>query len=160
MKKDSFVTPIDQRYFEDYVQGTVHEFGTYRVTQEDIISFAKCFDPQPFHMDPDLAKESNYGGLIASGWHTGSIAMKLFVDHYLSGVASLGSPGMDELRWILPVRPGDELSIRVTVLEARRSSSKPDRGIIRSLLEVINQKGETVMSTKAFNLLACRSASS
>jgi acyl dehydratase len=135
----------------------VHEFGFFKVSEADIIAFGKQFDPQPFHTDPELALKSNYGGLIASGWHTGSIAMRLVVDHYLSHVASLGSPGVDELRWIKPVRPGDDLSIRVTVLEARRSDSKPDRGVIRSFVEVINQNGDTVMSMKAVNFLRCRS---
>ena len=97
-----------------------------------------------------------FGGLIASGWHTASLAMRLFVDNYLSKVASLGSPGLQELRWEKPVRPGDELSIRVTVLKTKRSRSKPDRGVLHSFIEVINQKGETVMSMKPVNLLLCR----
>lgn len=146
----------DQRYFEDYPEGSVHLSGSIKVSREDIIGFAEHFDPQPFHTDPELAKESVYGGLIASGWHTGSLAMRLFADYYLPGTASLGSPGVDELRWIRPVRPGDELSIRVTVLEARRSESKPDRGVVRSFVEVLNQKGETVMSMKPVNFMQCR----
>jgi acyl dehydratase len=160
MKTDAFATPVDKRYFEDYIEGAVHTFGPLKVTGEAIVAFARQFDPQPFHVDPDRAKESAYGGLIASGWHTGSMAMRLVVDYYLSHVASLGSPGVDELRWKRPVRPGDELSIRVSVLEARRSASKSDRGVLRSLVEVLNQHGDVVMSMKAVNLMQCRPQSS
>ena len=156
MSKSTFTVPPEERYFEDYVPGEVHEFGSIVVGEEEIIAFARRFDPQDFHIDPEAAKNSIYGGLIASGWHTASLMMRLFVDHYLSKVASLGSPGVDELRWIKPVRPGDELSLRVTVLETRRSRSRPDRGIVRSFIEVINQHGEVVMSMKAVNFLLCR----
>ena len=100
-----------------------------------------------------------FGGLIASGWHTAGLMMRLFVDHYLSAVASLGSPGVDELRWIEPVRPGDTLSLRVTVEETRRSRSKPDRGVLISFIEVINQNDSVVMSMRAVNMLLCRQAS-
>jgi acyl dehydratase len=100
-----------------------------------------------------------FGGLIASGWHTASLMMRLLADHYLSKVASLGSPGVDELRWTQPVRPGDALSIRVTVLDAKRSRSKPDRGIVQTSIEVLNQRGEIVATMKAINLLRCRSPS-
>ncbi len=148
--------PIDTRYFEDYVPGSVFEYGTITVNQADVIEFAQRFDPQPFHIDPAAAARGPFGGLIASGWHTASLMMRLFVDHYLSSVASLGSPGVDELRWTRPVRPGDSLRVRVSVLDARRSRSKPDRGIVRSHVEVLNQDGEVVMSLKALNLLRCR----
>jgi acyl dehydratase len=151
-----FRVPVEQRYFEDYVPGSVHAFGPVVVAQKDIIAFAERFDPQVFHVDPDAAENTVYGGLIASGWHTASLMMRLLVDHYLSHVASLGSPGIDELRWLEPVRPGDALSVRVTVVEARRSNSKPDRGIVRSFIEVLNQKGEMVMSMKAVNFVLCR----
>ena len=123
----------------------------------DRISFARRFDPQPFHTDPAAAKGSIYGGLIASGWHTASLMMRLFADHYLTSSSSLGSPGVDELRWLKPVRPGDTLSLRATVLEATRSRSKPDRGLVRTLVEVLNQNREVVMSLKAMNLMRCRS---
>jgi acyl dehydratase len=158
MKLETFVTPIDQRYFEDYIPGAVYEFGSIAVEEAEIISFAKRFDPQPFHTDPQAAQKSMYGGLIASGWHSASLMMRLIVDHYLSLVASLGSPGVDELRWLKPVRPGDTLSVRVTVTDARRSRSKPDRGILHSYCEMLNQHGEVVMTVKALNLLACREA--
>jgi acyl dehydratase len=148
--------PIDKRYFEDYVPGAVFEYGTISVNQADLIEFAKRFDPQPFHIDPDAAARGPFGGLIASGWHTASLVMRLLVDRYLSSVASLGSPGVDELRWTRPVRPGDSLRVRVSVLDARRSRSKPDRGLVRSHFEVVNQDGDVVMSLKALNFLRCR----
>ncbi|MFH0960448.1 MAG: MaoC family dehydratase, partial [Pseudomonadota bacterium] len=132
MTNSSFINPIDDRYFEDYVAGTVHNFGSITVEESEIVDFARRFDPQPFHTDPQLAKDSIYGGLIASGWHSASLMMRLFVQHYLSHVASLGSPGVDELRWLKPVRPGDVLSLRITVSEVIRSRSKPDRGIVNS----------------------------
>jgi acyl dehydratase len=155
--KDSTVTvPIEKRYYEDYIVGSVHEYGSIAAEQEEIISFAKRFDPQVFHTDPERAKKTIFEGLIASGWHTCGLMMRLFSDHFLSKVASLGSPGIDELRWNKPVRPGDELSIRVTVLETKRSRSKPDRGIVHSLIEVMNQNGDVVMSMKAVNLFLCR----
>ncbi len=148
--------PVAERYFEDYVDGAVFDCGQIHVEQSEIIAFAKRYDPQAFHTDPEAAAHSIYRGLIASGWHTAALMMRLLVAKYLSGVASLGSPGIDELRWIAPVRPADTLSVRVTVLEARRSRSKPDRGVVRSLVEVSNQRGEPVMSLKAINLLLCR----
>jgi acyl dehydratase len=144
------------RYFEDYVVGAVREFGGIAVEEAEVISFARRFDPQPFHTDPQAAKGSIYGGLIASGWHTASLMMRLVVDHYLASSSSLGSPGVDELRWLKPVRPGDTLAIRATVLEAARSRSKPDRGLVRTLVEVLNQDREVVMSLKAMNLVRCR----
>ncbi|MEI8183847.1 MAG: MaoC family dehydratase, partial [Desulfomonile sp.] len=112
----TFTTPAEDRYFEDYVPGSVHEFGSIAVEEAEMINFARRFDPQPFHIDPEAAKQSIFGGLIASGWHTASLAMRLLVDHYISHVASLGSPGVDELRWLKPVRPGDTLSVRITLL--------------------------------------------
>jgi acyl dehydratase len=153
MTKSTFSTTIDNRYLEDYVPGAVHEFDGIVVEQEEVIAFAKRFDPQPFHTDPQAAKQSAFGGLIASGWHTASLMMRLFVDHYLSHVASLGSPGVDQLRWLKPVRPGDRLVLRVTVHEVKRSRSKPDRGILHSHIEVLNQHREVVMTMKALNIL-------
>ena len=153
------MVPIDQRYFEDYHPGSVHEYGTIAVDEAEIIAFARKFDPQDFHVDPEAAARGPFGGLIASGWHTASLMMRLLADHYLSKVASLGSPGIDELRWTQPVRPGDALSVRVTVLDAKRSRSKPDRGIVQTSIEVLNQRGEIVATMKAINLLRCRSPS-
>ena len=156
MKNPDFAVPVGQRYFEDYVAGAVFEYGAITLTEREIVEFAKQFDPQYIHTDPRAAAEGPFGGLIASGWHTAAIMMRLFVDHYLSHVASLASPGIDELRWSQPVRPGDTLSIRVSVIEANRSRSKPDRGMVRSLVEVLNQEGQVVMSLKAMNMLRCR----
>ena len=146
----------EQRWFEDYRTGLVLEFGAVRVDEAEVIEFARRYDPQPFHIDAGVAARGPYGGLIASGWHTGSIIMRLLVEHYLSPVSSLGSPGLDELRWLAPVRPGDTLSVRVTILEARRSQSKPDRGLVQALIEVLNQRREVVMSMKAINFVRCR----
>lgn len=126
------------------------------MSEQEIIDFGRLYVPQPYHTDPELAKKTIYGGIIASGWHTASVMMRVYSDNYLSKVANLGSPGVDELRWPKPVRPGDALSIRVTVLETRRSSSKPDRGIVRSLLETLNQDGDVVMSMKMVNFVSAR----
>lgn len=152
-----FTSPIGDRYLEDYVPGGVHEFGEALVTEQEIIEFARRYDPQDFHTDPLKAAQSRFGGLIASGWLTCALMMRMLTDHYLTRNASLSSPGLDEVRWLAPVRPGDVLHARVTVLEARRSSSKPDRGILRSKIEVLNQRGEAVMTMLALNLIACRS---
>jgi acyl dehydratase len=146
----------DNRYFEDYVAGSVHEFGSIVVDETEVREFGKRFVPLSYHTDPEAAKKSIYGGLIASGWHTAALMMRLYTDHYLSKVANLGSPGCDELRWSKPVFPGDQLSIRVTVIETRRSDSKPDRGIVQSFTEVLNQKREVVMSVKMVNFVRAR----
>ncbi len=156
MNRSTFATSPDNRYFEDYVTGAVHEFGPIAVEEQEVIDFGKRFVPLSYHTDLELAKKSIYGGLIASGWHTAALMMRLYTDHYLSKVANLGSPGGDELKWDKPVFPGDDLSIRVTVLETRRSESKPDRGIIRSFVEVLNQKREVVMSVKMVNFVKSR----
>jgi len=152
----TFTTPAKDRYFEDYLPGAVHEFGSITIGEAEIIEFGRKFDPQPFHIDPEKAKHTAFGGLIASGWHTAGLAMRLLVDHYVSRVASLGSPGVDEVRWRKPVRPGDTLSIRVTVLESKLSRSKPNQGTIRSLVEVLNQHREVVMTWKGIGLVRCR----
>ncbi len=156
MNKTSFKTPIDKRYFEDYVENSVHEFGSISTDEDEMISFARRFDPQPFHTDPEAAKKSIYGGLIASGWYSASLMMRLFVDHYLSHVASLGSPGVDELRWLKPVRPGDTISLRITISKTKRSNSKPDRGLVHSYVEALNQDREVVMTMMAVNFISLR----
>ena len=148
--------PPAERYFEDYHVGMVDEFGEVAVTAEEIVEFARRYDPQAMHVDAAAAERGAFGGLIASGWHTASIVMRLFVEHYLSRIATLPSPGIDELRWVRPVRPGDVLRVRVTVTETRRSRSKPDRGMVRSLVEVLNQNGDVVMSHRPMNLMRCR----
>ncbi|HEX8830918.1 MAG TPA: MaoC family dehydratase, partial [Longimicrobium sp.] len=136
----------------------VHETGSILVEEEEVLAFGRRFDPQVFHTDIEAAKGTEYGGLIASGWHTAALMMRLYTDHYLSSVATLVSPGVDELRWLAPVRPGDELRLRVTVAEARESRSKPDRGIVRSNVEVLNQRGEVVMTLSALNFMLRRPA--
>jgi acyl dehydratase len=151
-----FAVPVNERYFEDYVPGSTFEYGSITVSLEEIIEFAKRFDPQPIHIDPEAAKRGPFRGLIASGWHTASVMMRLLADHFISHVAGVASPGVDEIRWLIPVRPGDNLSIRVTVLETKRSRSKPDRGVVHSLVEVLNQKGEIVMTLKPMSIIRCR----
>jgi acyl dehydratase len=151
-----FEAPIDDRYFEDYKQGAVYEYGYITVTEAEILDFARAFDPQPIHVDPEFAAQGPFRGLIASGWHTGAIMMRLFADHYLSRVASLASPGIDELRWPAPLRPGDSVKLRVTTVETRRSRSKPDRGLVRSHAELITQNDERVLTLTAMNLLRAR----
>jgi acyl dehydratase len=152
----TFSVPIDDRYFEDYMEGSVFEYGPIAVEEAEIISFAKRYDPQTMHIDPVKAALGPFRGLIASGWHTTGLMMRLFVEHFLSAVASLASPGVDEVRWLRPVRPGDQLKLRISVLEVKPSRTKPDRGMVVSLLEGINQNGEVVSSLKAMNLLAKR----
>ncbi len=146
------------RYFEDYTLGTTYECGSVSVDQASIIAFAKEFDPQPIHVDPAAAAAGPFGGLIASGWHTAALTMRLIVDRYLSAEASLGGAGADEIRWPYPVRPGDTLRVRATVVESRRSLSKPDRGIIKTLAEAVNQDGRTVIRLTAINFLRVRPA--
>jgi acyl dehydratase len=143
-------------YFEDFPPGDVRESPGRTVTREEIVAFAREFDPQPFHTDEAAAARTIYGGLIASGWHTIAIYMRLMWDAYLKDTASLGSPGVDEVRWLKPVRPGDTLRVRFTVLEALPSRSKPDRGIVRSLSEVFNQHGEVVMTLRGLGMFGRR----
>jgi acyl dehydratase len=143
-------------YFEDYVPGMARDCGSVSVDQAEIISFARQFDPQPFHVDPVAAASGPFGGLIASGWHTAGLVMRLIVDNYVSAESSLGAAGLDELRWPNPVRPGDTLRVRVTVLEARRSQSKPDRGILKTLIEAENQDGQPVMRATSINFIRVR----
>lgn len=151
-----FSHAIDDRYFEDYVEGDVHSFGSVAVEMDEIVAFARLYDPQSIHTDPEAAKQNQFGGLIASGWHTAGIAMRLIVTHYLSQVASLASPGVDELRWPTPVRPGDSLRLRTTIVQARRSVSKPDRGLVRTRAELLSQHDQIVLSLVAMNLFRLR----
>jgi acyl dehydratase len=133
--------------------------GSFSLSEAEIIAFAKEYDPQPFHVDPVAAKDGPFGGLIASGWHTTSMMMRQLVDSYVSPESSLGAAGVDEIRWLKPVRPGDTLRIRATVREARRSSSKPDRGVVKSLMELTNQDGDLVMTVTAINFIRLRNPS-
>ncbi|HEX3863266.1 MAG TPA: MaoC family dehydratase [Stellaceae bacterium] len=143
------------QYFEDYPVGAVFIGGPVMVTEADILDFARRYDAQAMHVDKAAAERGQFGGLIASGWHTGALTMQLMVKHFVPR-GNLASPGLDELRWLLPVRPGDQLSLRATVHEARRSRSKPDQGVILGLVETLNQRGDVVMSFKPISLIRCR----
>jgi len=154
----TFATPPEDRYFEDFIPGAVHNFGSIVVEETEMIAYARRFDPQPFHTNPEAAKKSPFGGLIASGWYTTSLVMRLLVDNYISRVAGLGSPGVDEIRWLKPVRGGDTLSVRVTVLDAKLSRSKPGQGSIRHRIEALNQDGDVVMTFKSVGMVKCRDA--
>jgi acyl dehydratase len=145
-----------ERWFDDFEIGEVFESSSHLMTEERIISFATEFDPQRFHVDPDAARDTPYGGLIASGWHTGAVMMRLMTKAL--GSASLGSPGCDRLRWLAPVRPGDELRLRITVTDKRPSASKPDRGVMEWHSELVNQRDEVVMSLNSTMFLLRRSS--
>jgi acyl dehydratase len=144
------------RWFEDYPVGAVYIGGPIEVSEEDILDFARRYDPQAMHVDKAAAEAGPFGGLIASGWHTGSLMMQMLARHFVPNPGNLPSPGLDELRWARPVRPGDRLNLRATVESARRSRSKPDQGVVISLVEVLNQNGELVMSLKPVSLMRCR----
>ena len=143
-------------YWEDFKVGETVVLGERSLSKDEIIAFANEFDPQPFHVDEQAAKESIYGGLIASGWHTCAIAMRMMCDAYLLESASLGSPGVDQVRWLKPVRPGDRLRAQRTILESRSSSSRPELGIVKALWEVFNQRGEKVLSMEGINMFRRR----
>ena len=133
-------------YWEDFPAGRVFEYGSRMLTEREIIEFASDWDSQRYHTDPEAAKRSPYGGIIASGWHTGCVMMRFMCDAYLNESSCIGSPGIDEWRFALPVRPGDTLRYRATVLEARASASKPDRGIVKWHWELLNQRDEVAVS--------------
>ena len=148
------LNPADRR-FEDYPVGAVFEFGSISLTEPEIIAFAKQFDPQDMHTDPVVAAAGATKGIIASGWHTVSAMMRMLADRYLPK-NGLPSPGIDELRWPNPVRPGDVLRLRITVTDARLSRSKPDRGLVFALVEMLNQRDEVVLTMKPINLIRTR----
>lgn len=145
-------------YFEDVEVGRTHEYGPSRVTREEVIEFARAFDPQPFHLDDEAAGASLFGRLAASGWHTAGIMMRLLVDHRIGRTASLGSPGFDDLLWRRPVYPGDTLRVRSTCVKKRPSRSRPDMGSTWHQVEVLNQDDEIVMSVTSIELVARRHA--
>ena len=145
-------------WFEDFPVGMAVEIAGPTLTRESILEYARRYDPQPFHVDEEAAKQSVYGGLIASGWHTVSLAMRMICDAYLLDAASLGSPGVNEVRWLKPVRPGDSIRLRMTVLEARPSASKPDRGTVLHRWEVFNQKDELVLKMEGYGMFRRRGA--
>jgi len=144
------------RYFEDFKVGEIFEIGTKKVTKAEMITFAEAFDPQPFHISEEKARDSIFGGLIASGWHTCAIFMRLYVDNFLTQTISLGSPGLDHIRWLKPVFPNDSLSGRVTILETKPSSNRPGVGSIKIKSEMLNQSGEVVMQLEGTGLFGKR----
>lgn len=149
---------MGDKWFEDFEAGTEVEYGNYEVTKEAIIEFAEKFDPQHFHIDEEAAKKSNFGGLIASGWHTASMFMRMTYSENLGdGSGSLGSAGVEDMRWLKPVRPGDVLRVRARITNVRESNSKPDRGIVESSYIILNQHDEEVMSLKSMGFFLKRS---
>jgi acyl dehydratase len=144
-------------YFEDINVGDTDSCGAYEVTKEEILEFAGKYDPQPFHLNEDIAKQSVFGSLCASGWHTCAMTMRMMVDHLMDqGLASMGSPGIDELKWRKPVFPGDILSVKTTITEKRLSESRPEIGLLKSDYVVTNQDGVTVMTMKGNYMVATR----
>ncbi|QYY32551.1 MaoC family dehydratase [Cupriavidus pinatubonensis] len=145
-------------YFEDFEVGSRRELGSYLVTEEEILSFARQYDPQPFHIDKEAAAKSIYGGLISSGWMTCSIMMRLLVLSTTGKSASMGSPGVDEIRWLKPIYAGDTLTAVLVVLDTRPSQSKPDRGVVHTQWEATNQRGELVCTVKGMGMYGRRPA--
>jgi acyl dehydratase len=151
-------TPIPKRYFEDFSPGMVFEFGDYLMSEQEIVSFARAYDPQPYHLRRDPGPQAAVNELIASGWHTCAATMRMMVDHFNPPETILPAGGVDSLRWLRPVRPGDRLRVKLTVLETRPSASKPDRGIVKVLVEVFNQRDEAVMTQHVVKLFRRRPA--
>lgn len=149
---------MQARYFEDFHAGQEFSLGPHTVTRAEIIAFAAEFDPQPFHLDEQAATSTLLGGLAASGWHTCALFMRMLYDGWLIGTASMGSPGVDQLKWKRPVRPGDVLSGRSVVLECRTSRSRSDRGFVRCRHEIVNGRGEMVMTCDNPIIVARRAA--
>ncbi len=143
-------------YFEDFVPGQEIDLGTRTVSEEEIIAFATDFDPQPFHVDHEAAAASMFGGVIASGWHTCSMMMRMVVDGLMAASSSMGSPGVDKVRWLLPVRAGDTLRVRYLTTEVKASASKPDRGVVWSKWTATNQHGEDVCTIEGMGMFGRR----
>ena len=143
-------------YFEDFAPGQDIDLGTRTVTEEEIVAFARAYDPQPFHVDRDAAAHSIYGGVIASGWHTCGMMMRMVVDGLLNRSASMGSPGLDGVRWLAPVRAGDTLNVRYQTVQVKASRSKPDRGVVWSKWVAINQHGQTVCTVEGMGMFGRR----
>lgn len=151
-------TEIEILAFEDFTPGMTWELGDVEVTEQDIRDFGVRFDPQPFHTDPVAAATGPFGGLVASGWHTVALTTRVLVDRLYARSRALGSPGVEAIRWPHPVRPGDRLSVRFSVLEARRSGSRPDRGVVRCHVETVTQNGDVAMTLEGVNFFGCRDA--
>lgn len=149
---------MTKRYWEDFEVGQLGEFGRKRVSAEEIKEFAAVFDPQPMHLDEEAARTTPVGGLCASGWHTCGMMMRMIADGFLLNSSSMGAPGVEEVRWLVPVRPGDELTVRATVLGKKASGSRPDLGFLDMFFEVINTEGTCVMTTRTNLMLARRAA--
>ena len=147
----------DLIYFEDVLIGQTHRFGRYEVTAEEIVEFARQFDPQPFHLDAEAAKQSMFGGLIASGWHTGAMFIRMINDHAIPGVATTGAIGFDDLKWLRPVRPGDILSVESRVKDKVDAPSRHGTGIVKIESRVLDQRDETVMTLTSLVLYRRRS---
>jgi acyl dehydratase len=151
----SILPPAAERHFEDYPVGAIFDLGSFVLSEDDMVDFATRYDPQSMHVDRDWAAQGPFGGLIASGWHTVAALMRLIVENFLPH-NGLASPGVNELRWLLPVRPGETLRAQVTITEARRSRSRPDRGLITSFVEVLNQADDPVLTMRPMNFIRCR----
>ena len=144
-------------YFEDLEVGSTSKFGRYVVTREEVMEFAQKYDPQPFHLDDEAAAKTHFGRLSASGWHTCAMTMAMLVENMkTSRQAGLGSPGMDNLRWVKPVYPGDTLRVETTIIEKRRSKKRPDMGLFKSDLTIFNQNDEPVMTMRSNGLIKVR----
>ncbi|MCW1381828.1 MaoC family dehydratase [Novosphingobium sp. KCTC 2891] len=145
------------QYYEDLVPGSTDRFGSYAVTREEVIDFASKYDPQPFHLDDEAAKDTFFGRLSASGWHTCAMTMAMLVEELKKNEqAGLGSPGVDELRWVKPVYPGDTLSVERLLVDKRRSGSRPEMGSFRNVVTVTNQHGDVVMTMKSTGFIRTR----
>jgi acyl dehydratase len=155
MINSTFKVPIDKRYFEHYLPGSIHEFGSIVVEQNEVLEFSKLYDPYVFDSGLDAYSEARHGAVVASGWHTATMGMRLFADFYISHVAAVGPPSIDDIRWLKAVHPGDELSIRVTIKNRKLTGSKSGKGIVRSYVEIMNQNREAVTTLKVKNVLLC-----
>jgi acyl dehydratase len=147
---------MPEYYWEDFHVGDTQEMGSHKLDAQEIIAFATAFDPQPFHIDAQAAERSMYGGLIASGWHTVALVMRMMVDSYLNRSASLGSPGVENVRWLKPVRPGDTIRATRTVTDTRASASRPEMGLVKNRWEVFNQRDELVMTMEGYGMFGRR----
>ncbi len=145
-----------KRYWEDFQPGTVAVYGPRLVTREEIVAFAAEFDPQPMHLDEAAASATMLGGLAASGWHTCCLFMRMIADGYLHDAASMGSPGLDEVRWLKPLRPGTQIRLRATVLESRASSSRPEMGLVKMRHEILDEADQVLTTVTGTQMLLRR----
>ena len=150
-------SPHIKIWWEDLEIGQVRDLGSLSPTADEIVAFARQFDPQPFHLDPQAAKASVFGGLCASGWHTCSLAMRLMVTNFLHESSSLGSPGLENIKWLKPVFPGDTLRLQHTITEKRVMGKRPDVGLVRTIWEMFNQHGDKVLHMEGYGMFRLRS---